>query len=560
MDVERLRAVAAQHNVKVPPDEEEHYRHLLNGLDATAEQIKSLPEYHDPRLVIDPETLPRNWSKSSTNPLNAWSHPVSVRELPSQTAEVGMDFLSCAIRISTPKNLAAGYSLVFAELMNAQAEFKTSRPEDSRLAGRTVAFKDNVSIGGIPLTGGTFPELLTGQSSYPIPEIDAIVVSRVLQSSGTVRGSANCEHFSMSPLSFTSATGPVQNPWLPSYTAGGSSSGCGALVAISALKAWRARHGLPPIDDALGDGVDMAVGGDQGGSIRIPACYNGIYGLKPTHGLIPYTGIISLFPMIDHTGPMTATLDDCAALLGVLAGYDGIDPRCTPETPLRDRVSDYLGELESWKAAKQSKGEWTPTSAGAGLRIGVVKEAFEVMGLSASVTNVIRAAAEQFKATGATVEEVSIPEHLIGPSTWTIATRAGIGSYGLRNTPPPFLGHHLAHVSPPSLTQAGFDTLNRHNPAVANMWFNATLLLARPDCNQLVGKAMAHAAALRAAYDRALDAGPFDVLLTPVNPRVGSRHPPLGAGVEAKMRPAIGATLNTCQFNVTGRECPPGSP
>lgn len=444
--------------------------------------------------------------------------------------------------------------------MNAQAEFKTSRPEDSRLAGRTVAFKDNVSIGGIPLTGGTFPELLTGQSSYPIPEIDAIVVSRVLQSSGTVRGSANCEHFSMSPLSFTSATGPVQNPWLPSYTAGGSSSGCGALVAISALKAWRARHGLPPIDDALGDGVDMAVGGDQGGSIRIPACYNGIYGLKPTHGLIPYTGIISLFPMIDHTGPMTATLDDCAALLGVLAGYDGIDPRCTPETPLRDRVPDYLGELESWKAAKQSKGEWTPTSAGAGLRIGVVKEAFEVMGLSASVTNVIRAAAEQFKATGATVEEVSIPEHLIGPSIWTIATRAGIGSYGLRNTPPPFLGHHLAHVSPPPLTQAGFDTLNRHNPAVANMWFNATLLLARPDCNQLVGKAMAHAAALRAAYDRALDAGPFDVLLTPVNPRVGSRHPPLGAGVEAKMRPAIGATLNTCQFNVTGRECPPGSP
>ncbi|EKG10049.1 Amidase [Macrophomina phaseolina MS6] len=512
VDIERLRAIATKHNVRVPAEEEDHYRHLLNGLDATADQIKNLPEYEDPRLRIDPGSLPRAWSKPAANPLNAWSHRVSF-----------VVFWSYCFKMH-----------------------------------HVVAFKDNVSIGGIPITGGTFPELLTGQSSYPVPNIDAIVVSRVLQSSGTVLGSATCEHFSMSPLSFTSATGCVRNPWLPSHTAGGSSSGCGALVAIGALKAWRTRHGLPSMDAALGDGVDMAVGGDQGGSIRIPACYNGIYGLKPTHGLIPYTGIISLFPMIDHTGPMTATLEDCASLLGVLAGYDGIDPRCTPETPLREHVQDYLGEMEAWKAAKQDKGEWTPKLAGRGLRIGVVKEAFEVMGLSAEVANVVRAAIEQFKSVGAEVEEVSVPEHLIGPSIWTVATRAGIGPYGLRNVPPPFLGHHLAHITPPALTQEAFDTLNRHNPAVANMWFNSALMLDRPDCNQLVGKAMSLATQLRAAYDRAFEEGKFDVLLTPVNPRVGSKHPTYDMNVEEKMQPAIGATLNTCQFNVTGRECPSG--
>ncbi|EOD44445.1 putative amidase protein [Neofusicoccum parvum UCRNP2] len=486
VDVQRLRAVAAKHNVTVPQEEEEHYRHLLNGLDATADHIKDLPEYEDPRLKIDPETLPR----------------------------------IC--------------------------------PADSRLAGRTVAFKDNVSVGGVPITGGTFPELLSGKSEYPISKIDAVVVSRVLQSGGTVAGTATCEHFSMSPLSFTSASGPVQNPWLPGFTTGGSSSGCAALVAINSVKAWRKRHNLPPIDAELGDGVDMAVGGDQGGSIRIPACYSGIYGLKPTHGLVPYTGVVPLFPMIDHAGPMAASLDDLAALLAVLAGYDGMDPRCTPETPLRQHAPNHLAALDAWRAAKRAAGEWTPTAAGRGLRVGVITESFTVAGLSPAVVAAVRAAVQQFGAVGASVEEVSIPEHLVGPSVWTVATRAGIGAYGLRGAPAPFLAPPVAGVAPPPLDQAAFELLNRHNPAVANMWFNATLMAERDDCHRLVGKAMMHALQLRAAYDRALDGGAFDVLVAPVNPRVGSRHPALEGSVEDKMRPAIGATLNTCQFNVTG--------
>jgi amidase len=145
---------------------------LLNGLDATSAAIDALPAYTDPRLLPDPSTLPRTYERlagnAEKNPLNSWSHRTTIT---------------------------------------------SANPINTRLAGRTIAVKDNVSIAGVPLTGGTFPELLTGKTEYPIPSIDAVVAKRVLESGGTIKGTTNCEHFSMSPLSFTSASGPVHNAW-----------------------------------------------------------------------------------------------------------------------------------------------------------------------------------------------------------------------------------------------------------------------------------------------------------------------------------------------------------
>jgi amidase len=483
----------------------------LNGLDATSAAIDALPAYIDPRLLPDPSTLPRTYVRlagnAEKNPLNAWSH---------------------------------------------QTTITSTRPLDTRLAGRTVAVKDNVSVAGLPLTGGTFPELLTGKSEYPESKIDAIVVQRVLESSGIVKGSANCEHFSMSPLSFTSASGPVHNAWLQGYTTGGSSSGCGALVAASQVMAWRQKNDLDANNNELGESVDMAIGGDQGGSIRIPAAYAGIYGLKPTHGLIPYTGIMSLLPLVDHTGPMTTTLEDNALLLSVLAGYDGIDPKCTPETPLRHNVLDYLTLLEDWRTALKVKGDWTPQSAGKGLRIAVIKESLEVLGLCSEVKTVFSAVTAQFEAIGAKVEEVSIPMHALGPAIWTVVSRPFIVSNGLQNRATPMLQHAMPDITPPPFDQKAFDLLNKHNPAVVNMFFNSVFMNEKQGANAALAKAMGHVQQLRDAYDEVLK--DFDVLLTPVNPRVGSKHPELSADVGAKMEPAIGATLNTCQFNVTGRE------
>ena len=111
------------------------------------------------------------------------------------------------------------------------------------------------------------------------------LVTRILDAGGTIVGKAHCEYFCLSGGSHTSALGPVQNPYKHGYSAGGSSSGCGALVGAGE--------------------VEMAIGGDQGGSIRMPACYSGCYGMKATHGLVPYTGVMPIEATIDHAGPMT---------------------------------------------------------------------------------------------------------------------------------------------------------------------------------------------------------------------------------------------------------------
>ena len=170
-----------------------------------------------------------------------------------------------------------------------------------KLKGKTVVLKDNIMLAGVPMMNGA--ATLEGY----VPDIDATVVQRILDAGGTIVGKAHCESFCLSGGSHTNATGPVHNPHKMGYSAGGSSSGSAVLVA-------------------LGE-VDMALGGDQGGSIRMPSSFCGTYGMKPTHGLVPYTGIMPIEIYVDHTGPMTANVADNALLLEVLAGPDGYDPR-----------------------------------------------------------------------------------------------------------------------------------------------------------------------------------------------------------------------------------------
>src|SRR6202045_4067800 len=170
-----------------------------------------------------------------------------------------------------------------------------------KLKGKKIALKDNICLAGVPMMNGA-----STMEGY-VPDLDATVATRILDAGGTIVGKTVCEYFCFSGGSHTSATGPVHNPHRTGYSAGGSSSGSAAVVAAGE--------------------VPMALGGDQGGSIRIPAAFCGIYGLKPTHGLVPYTGIMPIELTLDHTGPMTATVEDNALLLEVLAGPDGLDPR-----------------------------------------------------------------------------------------------------------------------------------------------------------------------------------------------------------------------------------------
>src|SRR6266851_4539375 len=136
--------------------------------------------------------------------------------------------------------------------------------DDGPLSGRRVAIKDNIEVAGLPMMNGS-----ATVEGY-VPRRDATVVTRVLDAGAMITGKAVCEDLCFSGGSHTSKTGPVRNPWDRSRSAGGSSSGSAALVA--------AGH------------ADLALGGDQGGSVRIPSAFCGTVGHKPTHGLVPYTG------------------------------------------------------------------------------------------------------------------------------------------------------------------------------------------------------------------------------------------------------------------------------
>src|SRR2546427_9464623 len=146
-----------------------------------------------------------------------------------------------------------------------------------KLRGKHIALKDNVCLAGVPMMNGA--STLEGY----VPDVDATIVTRILDAGGTIMGKVHCEYFCFSGGSHTSAAGPVQNPRKPGYSAGGSSSGSAAVVAAGE--------------------VEMAIGGDQGGSIRIPSAYCGGYGLEPTHRPLPLTRILPHRPTLHPPGP-----------------------------------------------------------------------------------------------------------------------------------------------------------------------------------------------------------------------------------------------------------------
>jgi amidase len=273
------------------------------------------------------------------------------------------------------------------------------------LAGKRLALKDNICLAGAPMMIGA--DILRGY----VPGIDATVVERILDAGGEIAGKAVCEYYCVSGGSHTSSTGPVHNPRKPGYTAGGSSSGCAALVAA-------------------GD-VEMAIGGDQAGSIRIPASHCGIVGLKPSYGLVPYTGIAPLEITLDTCGPMTANVADNALLLEVIAGPDGIDSRQRATPPAR--YSELL-------------------SAGlAGLRVAVVSEGFGHANSETGVDARVREAALRLAKLGAVIDDVSIPMHRLGFPIWA-AIRGDAACVTLLEMNGAGIGHEGLYVT--SLMQA----------------------------------------------------------------------------------------------------------
>lgn len=506
MTAEVLADVARKNNVTISnPSDAAAYLAILQAADATVQVVDALPDYIDPRLSPTPVVggartfqLP----DKAVDVWNAWSHLTSL---------------------------------------------KASAPSSDLLKGIRCVIKDNISVAGLPYTCGGFPQFVSPKDAkYPIPVIDATVVKRLLEAGAEIVGTSTCENYSLTPMSYTSANGPVHNPWLRGYNAGGSSSGSACLLGLR--KAQEA--GVPNLE-GLGGLTDIAMGGDQAGSIRLPASYCGIYGLKPTHGLVPYTGIAGLHPMIDYTGPMANSVEDIAKMLTALAGYDGLDPRMTPESPLRENVRQYHIDLKAFVDGA------LPEVLGHQMKIGIISESLSSPGTSPSVAKVVEDTAfKHFTAAGASVERISVPMHLLAPAIWTVATRSHMASLTTGSRVPDLLSHMLPHYCPRwPLDQEMFDLLTSVNPAVINIVFGETFLSEKYSAASQA-KAHRHVFQLREAYDKVLQQ--YDVLITPTTPTVAPPHPDLrpesegGSGVMDKMKIAVGSTNNTLPFNASG--------
>lgn len=371
------------------------------------------------------------------------------------------------------------------------------------LLGRTVALKDNVCLAGVPMMNGA--STLKGYT----PDIDATVVTRLLDAGATIMGKAHCEYFCLSGGSHTNATGPVHNPHRHGYSAGGSSSGSAALVGA----------GL----------VDMAIGGDQGGSIRMPASWCGIYGMKPTHGLVPYSGIMPIETTIDHAGPMTANVMDNALMLEVIAGADGLDPR------------QYDVRTDRYTAAV-NRGV-------SGLRIGVLKEGFGHAGSEPDVDAKVRAGAELFRKLGATVDEVSIPWHLHGLAIWT-----PIGLEGLTNQM--MIGNGMGTGWEGLYTTSLLDYHSNWRSRADELsdTLKISMLVGQYHLKHTRGhyyaKAQNLSRQLREQYNRMLAS--YDLLLMPTTPMKSTPLPPPDASLALWCQRAFEMLPNTAPFDVTG--------
>ncbi|GAB2923378.1 amidase [Rhodococcus aerolatus] len=377
---------------------------------------------------------------------------------------------------------------------------------DGPLAGLRVGVKDNIAVAGVPLLNGS--PMMEGY----VPREDATVVTRLLDAGAEVVGKTAVPGYCFDGGGITGYPDPQPvNPWDPTRMAGSSSNGS-AVVLVTGQ-------------------VDLALGGDQGGSVRLPASWSGCVGHKPTHGLVPYTGAFPIETSIDHLGPMARDVATCARALAVLAGEDGLDPRQQGVV-----VQDYVAALEL---------------GAPGLRVGVLTEGFGIEGVSdPAVDAAVRAAAEALRGAGATVTEVSVPWHPDGLAIWNAVATQGATDQMVRGDAvgTGWRGHY-----PTALVDA-YGTARRargadYPPTVVSTVLTGDWMTERSG-HHYYAKAQNLARGLLRRYEDAL-AG-VDVLLLPTTATTARPVPDLGAPVGERVAAALGNLHNTAPFDVTG--------
>lgn len=390
---------------------------------------------------------------------------------------------------------------------------RIQRTEVGPLAGLTVAVKDSIAVAGIPTAMGS---RILDHEGAPIARQDATIVDRLLDAGAIIAGKSTTEDLCIGGSSCTSQPDPVENPHHPDRSAGGSSSGSAALLA----------RGI----------VDLALGADQGGSIRIPAALCGVVGLKPTFGLVPFTGVQGLAWGLDHVGPMARDVEGVARTLDVIAGPDGIDRRGPSSVP--------PAALDSLSLAV------------AGLRVGVVREGFDLTIAGEEAYPGSMAAADRVRDTvkrlgdlGVHVDDITVPWHgrardIYGPLLIEAAVIALWRSYGRATADIAWAGE-----TPIDRIIAGL----RDHPDLMSAPTQLVALAGSWFLDRGRGRSLDQASelviSLRRDYDRALM--DYDVLIHPTTAPAGIPGPLSTDPVDMVVQ-SLAYFHNTCATNLTG--------
>ncbi|TWU00827.1 Asp-tRNA(Asn)/Glu-tRNA(Gln) amidotransferase subunit GatA [Stieleria varia] len=267
------------------------------------------------------------------------------------------------------------------------------------LAGVPVAVKDVLCATGMPATCSS------NMLRNFVPPYDATVVEKLRAADAVIVGKTNMDEFAMGASTETSFFGVTRNPWDTQRTPGGSSGGAAAAVAAGT--------------------VPLSLGTDTGGSIRQPASFCGITGMKPTYGRVSRYGLIAFASSLDQVGPMAWSAADCALLMQTIAGFEPRD-----STSLDRPVPDYMQALDSTDLS--------------GVRIGVLRDALDVDGLDPEVRQVVLDSIDVFVGLGATIVDVELPHKEYGVPTYYVIAPSEASSNLSR-----FDGAHYGHRADP---------------------------------------------------------------------------------------------------------------
>jgi aspartyl-tRNA(Asn)/glutamyl-tRNA(Gln) amidotransferase subunit A len=420
------------------------------------------------------------------------SGEVSARELTDQHLE----------RIAAVDPSVHAFLEVTADRARADAEridaARLAGEELPPLAGVPLAIKDNLCTRGIRTTCSS--RML---ESF-VPPYESTVTERLWQAGAVLLGKTNLDEFAMGSSTETSAFGPSRNPWDPERVPGGSSGGSSAAVAAGECMA--------------------SLGSDTGGSIRQPASFCGVVGLKPTYGRVSRWGLVAFASSLDQVGPFSRSVADAAEILQVIAGADPRDATC-----LREPVPDYTAALDR------------PLK---GLRVGLIRQCFEQKGLDPEVKASVQAAAQQLEAMGCELVEVDCPRfddgiatyYVIAPSeaSANLARYDGV-KYGLRSEG----AASLAEMTARSRAEGFGDEVQRRI-------LIGTYALSAGYGDAYYRKAQQVRTLIRRDFDRAF--ARVDVLLSPTSPTTAFRF---GAHAEDPLAMYL-ADLLTIPANLAG--------